>query len=130
MPEERPMDLAEAMAKIEQIQKNAQDTLAKVAELEAEHGADETTATSENGMVTVVLDSDGEITGITIDDSALRLRGNLVGVVLETIREAQGTHAMKLAKMAEQAAPGIGLSDLVESQMPAGVRDRARDNLG
>ncbi|WP_025273718.1 YbaB/EbfC family nucleoid-associated protein [Haloglycomyces albus] len=129
MADEQPKSLGEVLAKLEQIQENAQGTLDKMSEMEEEFGGSETVSSSPDGSVTVTLNSDAVITDIDIQDSALRLRGNLVNVVLETIKEAQATHAMKLAKMADQAVPEGNLSRLVEGHMSSTVRDRARDNF-
>ncbi|HEU5127814.1 MAG TPA: YbaB/EbfC family nucleoid-associated protein [Glycomyces sp.] len=127
---DRP-DPQEMMARLEQMQREAEATMRKYEELRAEMGADAVEAYSEDGLVRVRLDADGKVAEIHIDESAMRQRQSLGRVVHAVIDEAVATHAVKMADMA-QALVGdkIDVMALMNEHMPPEMRERARDNLG
>ncbi|MCH7229383.1 YbaB/EbfC family nucleoid-associated protein [Glycomyces sp. L485] len=126
---QRP-DPEEMLAKLQQMQRDAEQTLQKYEDLRAEMGAEAVEAYSEDGLVRVRLDEDGRVAEIGIDEMAMRHRHALGGIIRSTIDEAVATHAMKMADMA-QALVGdrIDVMGMVTRDMPEHLRDRARDNL-
>lgn len=130
MSDRRPLDPEAMMRRLEQIQAEAEATLAKYHELSEQYGADTVEAVSEDGRIRVKLDAEGKVAEIGIDEHAMRLRQSLAPTIMALIEEATATHAMKTAQMA-QALVGdkIDVMGLVSREMPDHLRDRARDNL-
>jgi DNA-binding protein YbaB len=126
---QRP-DPQEILAKLDQMQRDAEATLRKYDELRQDLVGSGVEAVSADGYVTVKLDQDGNVTEIAIDDSALRNRAQLSTSVMDTIKEATATHALKMADMAQAlVGDSVDVMGVMSQFMPDDMRDRARDNL-
>ncbi|QSB04033.1 YbaB/EbfC family nucleoid-associated protein [Natronoglycomyces albus] len=123
-------DPEEMMAKLEEMQREAEQTLAKYEQLQAEMASESTEAVSEDGSIKVVLNSEGHVTDIDIEDAAMRHGTRLGGMIRQTIDEATATYSMKMAQMAQQLVGDMDIMGMVTDSIPENVRDRARDNLG
>ncbi|WP_025272265.1 YbaB/EbfC family nucleoid-associated protein [Haloglycomyces albus] len=119
----------EVFARLEELQQKTEADLRRIQDVEAEMGNTETTAVSENGMVTVTLNAQGRVHNIELRDDSMRLKGNLPPLILSTIHEAQATYSLKMAEMAQQALPGIDVVGQVSQYMGSDIRDRAGENL-
>jgi DNA-binding protein YbaB len=126
---QRP-DPQEILAKLDQMQRDAEATLRKYDELRQDLVGSGVEAVSADGYVKVKLDQDGNVTEIAIDDAALRNRSQLSTTVLDTIKEATATHALKMADMAQSlVGDRVDVMGVMSRFMPDDMRDRARDNL-
>lgn len=117
------------LAKLNEMQQEAEETLRKYEELQEQVGASTTEAVSEDGYIKVVLNSDGNVTDIDIEDSAMRHGTRLGGMIKKTVDEATATYALKMAEMAQELVGDMDLMGMVSEHMPGDVRDRARDNV-
>lgn len=122
-------DLDEMMSRLEQMQADAERTLAKFEELRADMGLVE--AESEDGLIRVRLDADGQVEDIAIDERAMRQRQTLGRAVLAVVDEANAAFGVKMAEMA-QALNGdkLDVMGMLGQYMPDEVRDRANRHLG
>ncbi|GAB3234577.1 hypothetical protein GCM10027447_31850 [Glycomyces halotolerans] len=127
---ERPSP-QEMLARLERMEREAQETLRKYEDMRTEMGADAVEVHSEDGLVRVKLDADGRVDEIGIDEHAMRQRQSLAPTIMALIDEATATHGLKMAEMA-QALVGdkIDVMGLMNQHMPEHLRDRARNNLG
>lgn len=111
-----PQDM---MARLEEMQRQAEATLGRYQELQEELGAQETEAVSEDGYVAVALDGDGRISRIRIDEHAMRQKQTLGSTVIATAEQAQRLHAEKSAVLAERfLSADPRLAGLVERLRP------------
>ncbi|THV34381.1 YbaB/EbfC family nucleoid-associated protein [Glycomyces buryatensis] len=90
-----------AMAKLEQMRLDAEETLRKYEELQEQAGANAVETSSDDGLVRVKLDGDGQVAEINIDEYAMRQRQTLSYTIVELIERAQTEHAEKMAEMAQ-----------------------------
>ncbi|WP_026923455.1 YbaB/EbfC family nucleoid-associated protein [Glycomyces arizonensis] len=127
---DRPTDPQEMLARLERMQREAEETLSKYEELRVQMDADAVEAYSEDGLIRVKLDSEGQVAEIGIDETAMRRRQTLGMTIRAVIDEAVATHALKMADMA-QALLGdkMDVMGLVTQNIPADLRERARGNL-
>lgn len=127
---DRPTDPQEMLARLERMQREAEETLSKYEELRVQMDADAVEAYSEDGLIRVKLDSEGQVAEIDIDETAMRRRQTLSMTIRAVIDEAVATHALKMADMA-QALLGdkMDVMGLVTQNIPAELRERARGNL-
>ena len=122
------VDPAEAMAKLERLQAQAEQMLASFEQAREELGAMKAEATSEDGMVRVVLDDEGGVETIEINDMAMRSLGRLNHSIMAAIRQAQIVHSAMMVELVEKM-DGTGPFDLLSkmrSQMPGEVQETLR----
>lgn len=119
----------EIFARLEQMQREAEETIRKYEEMQAEMGADAVEVYSEDGTVRVKLDAEGKVKEIGIDEMAMRGRRTLANVIVATIQEATAVHGMKMAEMA-QALVGdkMDVMGMVTQHMPEYLQDKAKDH--
>ncbi|GAB3656139.1 YbaB/EbfC family nucleoid-associated protein [Glycomyces tarimensis] len=131
MSDRDPRPDPEAMlAKLEAMQRDAEQTLRKYEEMRAELDANAVEAFSEDGLVRVKLDADGRVAEIGIDEMAMRRHQTLSGTIRSTVDEALAGYAIQSAEMAQQfVGDKFDFSAMLDSYMPPQMRDRARRNL-
>lgn len=124
-------DPQEMLARLEAMQREAEETLRKYEEMNAQMGADAVEVFSEDGLVRVKLDADGKVAEIGIDEHAMRQRQSLAPTIIALIQEATAAYSLKMADMA-QALLGdkMDVMGMINQHMPPEMRERARDNLG
>lgn len=123
-------DPQEMLARLEQMQAEAEETIRKFDEMSAQLGADAVEVRSEDGLVRVKLDSDGRIDEIGIDEQAMRQRQTLGPTIVSLLQEATAAYGLKMAELAQAVAGDkIDVEGLMRSYMPDDVRERARNNL-
>jgi DNA-binding protein YbaB len=129
MSEGRVPDLDEMLTRLDQMQRDAEQTLAKFEELHAD--MEEVEAVSEDGLIRVRLDADGQVVHIGIDERAMHSRQTLGRAVLAVVAEANAAYGVQMAEMAQALNGGaIDVMGMLNRHMPEHVRDRADRTLG
>lgn len=115
----------EMFRRLQQMQEDAERTLAKYEELSQELGTVAIEAYSDDGLVRVKLDADGRLAEIGIDEHAMRMRQSLSPTILAVIERAKAEYGVKMAEMA-QALVGdkFDVNALVRGTLPEHMRDR------
>ncbi|WP_030144702.1 YbaB/EbfC family nucleoid-associated protein [Glycomyces sp. NRRL B-16210] len=127
-PAEVP-NLDQMMARLDQMQREAEQTLAKFEELHAD--MEEVEAVSEDGLISVRLDADGQVVHIGIDERAMRHRQTLGRAVLAVVAEANAAYGVQMSEMAQALNGGaFDVKGMFDRYMPEHVRDRADRTLG
>lgn len=122
-------DLDEMLSRLDQMQRDAEATLAKFEELHAD--MDEVEAVSEDGYITVRLNADGQVVHIGIAEQAMRARQTLGNAILAVVAEANAAYGVQMAEMAQAlGGGGVDVQAMVERYMPEDVRERANRTLG
>ena len=98
-----PQDM---MARLEEIQRQAETTLRRFEELQEQLGDQQVEVFSEDGRLSVKLDKDGKVSQIRIDESVMRMRQTLGPAIVALIGEAQEVHAEKSAELAKEFLGG------------------------
>lgn len=121
----RPRDPEEMLRRLQQMQEDAERTLAKYEELSEQMGTTEVEAVSDDGLVRVKLDGDGKIAEIRIDEYAMRMRQTLGPTILAVIDDAKAQYGVKMTEMAQSLlGDKIDVAALVRSTLPEHMRDR------
>lgn len=103
----------------------ANATLRAFEDARAETGALVAEGRSEDGRVLVVLDDDGSVSRVDIDEAAMGHPASIGPSVLDAIHRAQAEHARQMAAMADKLA-GMDVMKMVNDAMPEEMRDRFR----
>lgn len=123
-------DPAAMMARLDQMREQAQATLARFDEMKAKLGAEAVEVYSEDGLLKVKLDGEGNVAEIRIDEYAMRMRQSLGPAIIALIGEAKATFGVKSAELA-QAVVGdqFDVMGMLSRDMPDYMRERAKENL-
>lgn len=123
-------DPQEMLERLEQMKEEAEATIRKYEEMSADLGADAVEVVSEDGLVRVKLDADGNVDHIGIDEQAMRQRQSLGPSIMDLIQEAKATYGLKMADLA-QALVGdkMDVMAMVTRDMPEHMQERARERL-
>lgn len=116
-------------AKLEQLRSEAEETLRQFEEFRNALTNSAVEAVSQDGLVTVRLDADGQVAAIDIHDAALRHRSGLARIIRATIEEATATYAIKAAELVQPMTANLDVTEFVSQLMPTDLRDKARDNV-
>lgn len=118
------------MARLERMREQAEATLARFDDMKAQLGAEAVEVYSEDGLLKVKLDGEGNVAEIRIDEYAMRMRQSLGPAIVALIGEAKATFGVKSAELA-QAVVGdrFDLMGMLSQHMPPHMQDRARGNL-
>ncbi|MFC4337130.1 YbaB/EbfC family nucleoid-associated protein [Salininema proteolyticum] len=119
----------EMLAKLDKMQRQAEETLSKFEEFQSSLGDADVSITSDNGMVTVELDGEGRLSGLELAPDATRLKGNLAPLILQTIHDAQATFGEKMTQTVEQMLPDLDINGIMSQFRSPEARDKARENL-
>lgn len=113
------------LRRLEQMQADAEATLAKYNQLSEEMGATEIEAMSDDGLVRVKLDSDGKVAEIHIDEYAMRMRQSLAPTIMAVIEMAKAEYGAKMTEMA-QAFLGdkMDVTAIIRDTLPPNMRDQ------
>ncbi|WP_205326020.1 YbaB/EbfC family nucleoid-associated protein [Glycomyces sp. YM15] len=115
----------EMFARIEQMQRDAEETLRKYEEMQAQMGADPIEVYSEDGLLRVELDAEGKVAEIGIDEMAMRRRQSLAPMIIALLDEAAALHSVKMAEMAQAlAGDKMDVMGMVRGSLPEHLRDR------
>jgi DNA-binding protein YbaB len=101
----------ELLARIEEMQRDAEAAIARYEALQAESGLDSVEADSEDGSVRIRLDAEGRVADIELHDAAMRYGTNLGRIVVAVIKEAKAIHTEKIARMTQRL-----LGDKIDTQ--------------
>lgn len=99
---DRPRDPQAMLAWVEQLERQTGQTLAKYQELQAEFGSDRVEVHSEDGLISVALDSEGRIDEVELHEYALRYGHALGEHIRFTIGQAKLQHSERAAQLAQQ----------------------------
>lgn len=112
-----------------QLQQEAERQLAAFAEIQQRMADQSATATSSDGAIEVTVRAGAGVTGIEIDDKALRHGPTKIGpMVLATIQQATAQLAMAMAGPAQDYARSrLDVRELVERYQPDDDQDDTRD---
>jgi DNA-binding protein YbaB len=118
-------DPQEMLARLERMQADAEEMLAKYNRLAEEMGTTDVEVFSEDGRIRVKLDSEGKVAEIGIDETAMRFRQTLGPMVMAVIEEAKAAYGVKMTEMA-QAFLGdrIDVRGIVRDSLPEHMRNR------
>lgn len=127
---ERPTTPEAMLERLEQMEAEAQATLRKYEELSEQLGADAVEVFSEDGLVAVKLDAEGELDTVKIDEMAMRQKQTLGPAIVQLIREARATYGVKMADMAQElVGDKLDVREMMNRYMPQELQDKARENL-
>lgn len=112
-----------------QLQQEAERQLAAFTEIQQRMADQSATATSSDGAIEVTVRAGAGVTGIEIDDKALRHGPTKIGpMVLATIQQATAQLAMAMAGPAQDyAGSRLNVRELVERYQPDDDQDDTRD---
>ncbi|WP_026923963.1 YbaB/EbfC family nucleoid-associated protein [Glycomyces arizonensis] len=96
-------------ADLERLLERTEDRLATLEAAEDEVLATPVSVTSDDGMVTVALDTDGRLDRVALEPRAVRLRGTLPQIVLDTLERARLQYAELAQEAARRALPGLNV---------------------
>lgn len=118
---DRP-DPGEMMARLEAMQRQAEETLSRFEGMQEELSAANVEVFSEDGLVCVRLDGNGRVKEIKIDEFAMRKRQTLAPIIIGLVDRAQIAYAEKSAELAKQflsADPALSaLLDRIAPERP------------
>ncbi|WP_026928931.1 YbaB/EbfC family nucleoid-associated protein [Glycomyces tenuis] len=118
----------EVFADLEQLLERTEGELARLEAAEADVLGEPVSVTSDDGMVTVTLDTDGGLDRVDLEARAVRLRGTLPHLILDTLDRARLEYAERSQEAARRALPSMDVG------APPGGADawaqRARDGRG
>jgi DNA-binding protein YbaB len=99
----------EVFAGLEQLLERTEGELASLEAAEAEAFGAPVSVTSDDGMVTVTLDTDGGLDRVELEPRAVRLHGTLPHLILDTLKRARLEYAERSREAAGRALPSIDL---------------------
>jgi DNA-binding protein YbaB len=119
---QRP-DPHEMMARLEAMQRQAEETLRRYDDMQQDMGAANIEVYSEDGLVCVRLDGSGRVKEIKIDEYAMRRRQMLGPTIIALVDEAKVAYAERSAELARQflsADPAMSaLLDRIAPERPS-----------
>jgi len=90
------------MAQFAQIKAEAEATVQKYEDLSAEFGVDAVEVHSEDGLLRVKLDANGQVEEIGVNEAAMRFRQSLGPSMVGLIATAREEYALKTTEMARR----------------------------
>lgn len=127
---ERP-GLDDLLARVERMEQQAEATLRKYEDFRERVGGLASEGVTDDGAVRVVLDEQGEVTGVEIAESAMRHRGNLSRWVMTALQRAQAQHASRMGELAQELMGGrLDVAAMVREAIPAEVREAIEQDGG
>jgi DNA-binding protein YbaB len=97
-----PRDPRSMMARIEEMQRQAEQTLAKYEELQGQFGSASVEVYSDDGLIRVALDAEGHIEAVELHEYALRFGHALGERIRFTVERAKAQHSERAAEFAQQ----------------------------
>jgi DNA-binding protein YbaB len=118
---QRP-DPHEMMARLEAMQRQAEETLRRYEGMQEEISAANIEVFSEDGLIAVKLDGNGRVAEIKIDEYAMRKRQSIAPTIITLVAQAHVAHAEKAAELAKRflgADPNLAaLLDRISPERP------------
>jgi DNA-binding protein YbaB len=114
---QRP-DPHEMMARLEAMQRQAEETLRQYEGMQEQINAADIEVFSEDGLISVKLDGNGRIDKIKIDEYAMRRRQSIAPTIIALVDQARVAHAETAAEIARQFLGNTGFGDLLDRIAP------------
>jgi DNA-binding protein YbaB len=95
-------DPAEAVAEFERLKAEAEATVRRFDEMAAEFGTDAVEVYSEDRLLRVTLDANGNVDRIGVEEAAMRSRQTLGRAMVLLIAEARAEHQRRTTEMARR----------------------------
>lgn len=113
----------EMMARLEAMQRQAEETVRRYEGMQAAASAANIEVFSEDGLIGVKLAGNGRVSEIKIDEYAMRKRQSLAPTIIALVAQARVAHAEKSAELAKQflgADPAMkALLDRISPERPS-----------
>jgi DNA-binding protein YbaB len=122
---DRNRDPQEMLRRLEQMQADAEQMMARYDRLADEMGASEIEVVSEDGLLRVKLDAEGKVAQIGIDEYAMRMRQSLAPSIMMLIEQAKAEYGVKMTEMAQSLlGDRMDVMGIVRSTLPEDQRAR------
>jgi DNA-binding protein YbaB len=122
---DRNRDPQEMLRRLEQMQADAEQMMARYDRLADEMGATEIEVVSEDGLLRVKLDAEGKVAQIGIDEYAMRMRQSLAPSIMMLIEQAKAEYGVKMTEMAQSLlGDRMDVMGMVRSTLPEDQRAR------
>ncbi|GAA2140197.1 YbaB/EbfC family nucleoid-associated protein [Glycomyces algeriensis] len=122
---DRNRDPQEMLRRLEQMQADAEQMMARYEQLADEMGASEVEVVSEDGLLRVKLDAEGKVAQIGIDEYAMRMRQSLAPSIMMLIEQAKAEYGVKMTEMAQSLlGDRMDVMGMVRSTLPEDQRAR------
>jgi len=92
----------EMLARLEQMERNAEQLLARYEALQAETGSEAVEVYSEDGLIRVKLDREGQVDEVELHPHAMQYSRALGEHIRHTLEQARATHTERAAQIAQQ----------------------------
>ncbi|MEU5155344.1 YbaB/EbfC family nucleoid-associated protein [Glycomyces sp. NPDC021274] len=122
---DRNRDPQEMLRRLEQMQADAEQMMAKYNRLAEESGASEVEVVSDDGLLRVKLDAEGKVAHIGIDEYAMRMRQSLAPAIIALIEQAKAEYGVKMTEMAQELlGDRMDVMGMVRGTLPEDMRAR------